>query len=655
METKTYPGLVAAIAILATALGTVLWLSMLIAPWRLASGLVDTRTHLNNAEDALRTGAPLLEARYSTLAAETAARRARDGLRAGGPLFDLTRLLPSVKGLISQADHLVDAAEHSAAAGRGTLDIAQDAIRGPNSIIARPEGKGEAHIRLERLDEITQTLDEIAQQISAAKRALVAVELRRIPRRFRNDVTDGIRRAARTEKVLSDAQAGFAILPRVLGADGRRTYLLMAQNSAELRGTGGAILRFAIMHVVDGHPSLPKTQTVYNVDVGREPISIPLPEDAWYVRDITDAQRFGNANWSPDWPLSARLTVEYAEASRANSPEIDVPNVDGVIVVDPMAMEALLPGISKVTTEGGRPITRANVVEFVLYRAYQQFPNPGKRRALLQQIVESFFDAMFRPDRPAKFLEGMGEALSEKHVQIWLRDPAEQAFIERMNWDGGIEKANNSDYLFVVQQNVGGNKLNYVETQRHEIDVKISGQDALVTTRVRIDNPVHLPQARYWEGDSNAKHRPMINVYVHEDAELRNHDVPDLCPRPEYYERACRLDTPPPAVWFSGPATHTELSKKVWSATLQIPARQSGALSFTYLVPGIVRTEGDRTVYRLLLQHQPKVRPESVVVRLRLPEGVSGIRAKGFKREGATLVWNKRLDRDTTLEVSWRS
>ncbi len=630
---------------------------MLIAPWRLASGLSDARTHLRKAENALRSGA-LKEARYQTLSAVASAERARSGLRSGGPLFDLARAVPDAHRLLEEVPRLVEAAEHAASAGEGTLEIAQTALRGPNKIIERDpdDPEASARIRLDRVKEIHGIVTRIRSDVRAARSALQSVNLNRLPRRLRPNVLNGIQDAADADRLLARAEAGFQILPSVLGAEGPRTYLLAMQNSAELRGTGGAILRFAQLRFDNGEPSFVKGKTVYRVDIRRQPISIPLPEDAWYVDGIEDAQRFGNANWSPHWPLSARLTVEYAEASSRIHPELDVPDVDGVIAVDPIALQTMLPGAGQVSTRGGRTINQKNALPFLFHKAYQQFPNPGIRRALLNQIVETFYEGVLKPDKPTELVQGMADALTGKHLQVWMRDPAEQAFIERMDWDAGIKVAEGSDYLYVVEQNVGGNKLNYLESQRHSMNIRFEGDDALVSTAVQVVNPVQFPDPRYWLGDSHGRHRPMLNVYVPGTAQLRDHDVPDLCPTPDFYAAACRLDAPGPAIWADGqPAEHEEVGKKVWTATLQIPPGGSGGLRFDYLVPGVVRRVGDRSVYHLVLQHQPKIRPEQMTVEIDLPEGATGIKATGLRIARGALVWEGTLDEDRILEASWRS
>jgi hypothetical protein len=137
----------------------------------------------------------------------------------------------------------------------------------------------------------------------------------------------------------------------------------------------------------------------------------------------------------------------------------------------------------------------------------------------------------------------------------------------------------------------------------------------------------------------------MINVYVPGNAELTSATV-----------RGTRLDTPLPAIWpsDSSPAEHTERGKAVWSTTLDILPEETGTVRFKYRVPGVVRTEGDRQIYRLVVQHQPKVRPETMTINLTPPSGATEIDAPGWARKGEGLVWTGPLKEDMELEVSWR-
>jgi hypothetical protein len=650
-----HAGLIAVAAILAALGAVVLWGYMLVGPWRLASGLADAQRDLKKAENGLSAGSTKL-ARYYSLAASAAARRAAAGLEGRSPLYDLAEIVPTTRDLLGEAGHFVNAATYSARAAEGTLDIAQNALRGPDKLIAKDpnDPKGGSQIRLERVEAISATLEDVRADIDKARDELKAVDLKKIPRRLRADVADGIEKAEKTDVTLRDAQAGFKILPGFLGADGPRYYLIGMQNSAELRGTGGAMLQFSLLSIADGKPHLTKAQTVYDIDKDREQIDIPLPEDAWYVREIDDAHRFGNANWSPDWPLSAKLTSDYAHVSVPDSPKFD-----GVWAVDPVTMQLLMPGVGQFQTPASY-VTANRVIYLILYKAYASYPIPGVRRQILHAIVNRFYDGMLKPAHPTELVKGMGKALSQKHFQIWLADPAEEAFMKRMGWDGALKPAEGADYLNVVQQNVGGNKLNYFESQTTSVDVTFEGTDSHVSTNVSIQNNVFLPQPRWSMGDTGPIHQPMINVYVPGDAELTGAQAPPLCTTtltvdPDL-KTVCRRDTPVPATWSGDrPPEHSELGKKVWPVTIDIPVGDEGSISYDYTVPNVVRTEGERSTYRLVVQHQPKVRPETLELSITLPPGASDVRAPGFKRDGATLTWSKPLNVDLNLEVSWRS
>jgi hypothetical protein len=627
-----------------------LWATLLAGPVRLAAGLLGAETHLTKAEKKLSAGA-IKDARFETLTAAAAARRARSGMQVGAPLLDLARELPEIGPALQEVDHLVGAAEHSAGAARGLLDVAQNALRGPDKIIVRTDD-GDARILLDRVAEMGRTITRVRNDVRATKEELQAVALEALPQRLRPKIDDALDKASTSDVLLADVEAGLELLPDLLGADEQRTYLLAMQNSAEQRGTGGSILQFALLQIDNGAPHLAKgaAASVYVIDRARTPLDISLPEDAFYVREIDnrDAQRFGNANWSPDWPLSSKLTVAYAKAADARLRNVSLPRIDGTIGVDPIALRYLMPGAGPYVVEGaGHRITARTVVPLVLYRAYAAYPIPNVRRAVLREVVNGFYERAFNPAHPSELLRGTGAALARKHIQIWLADEAEQSFIERMDWDGAIRTAEGSDYLYVVEQNVGGNKLDYYSKQTTSVSVSFEGSDALVATEARVHNDVFLPQPRWSMGDSGPLHRPMLNVYVPGEAELQ---------RAETKGTHLSSSGPTLARWPSEgrPAEHFEAGKRVWSATLEIPPGEKGAVHYVYRVPGVVREKAGRRTYRLVVQHQPKVRPELLSVSVALPGSAHDVDADGWDRRGNVILWERPLTKDVALEVSWR-
>ena len=653
------PGLVAFGATVAALGAVVLWLSMLSGPWQLAGGLLRAGDHLQRAQKALSKGA-LKEARYETYAGVAAAREARKGLDADSPLLDIARVVPTIDDALGETDHLVEAVNLSADAALGTLDVAQNALRGPDKIVTKvdpDDPKSDSLIQLDRIEEIARTISEVRRNIHGVAEELAKIDLDKIPRRGHRTIEDAIAEAEKADVLLADAEAGFEILPAFLGAEGPRNYLIGMQNPSELRGTGGAMLQFALLSIDEGRPELAKeASTVYDVDENRQPIDIPLSPDAWYQAGIPDARRFGNANWSPDWPFSAELTLRYAQATEADFPEID-----GVILVDPYTMEELMPGVGRFHSDKYKVyVTADTVVHYLLYRAYAAKPVPRIRRERLRDVVDDFYVHMLKPDHPSELVRGLGSALRRKHMQVWLADADEQAFVEQMNWDASIEEAKNADFFYAVQQNVGGNKLDYHSTMTTELDVEVLGEGTVeVDSKVSIHNGVFLPQPRWALGNSGPNHRPMVNVYVPETARLLEAEV-----KPE----GNRIDGAAEgiAAWTGEtPAEHVELGKKVWSVVLGDPAvfppgmppGQTSSVRYRYEVPGAVTFTKKRSVYRLFLQRQPKSHPETTTVRLTLPGSARKVVAPGWERteSGRVLVWERTLEEDMELEVSWQS
>ena len=667
-ENDAPTGLIGAGTLLLTLGGVLLWLNMLSGPVNLGTGLLGARSHLTKAQQALENTA-FKKATRETYAAQGAVARAQGGFDADSPLMDLATLSPTVDDAMTELPRILNAVGFAADAAAGTLEIGVGALRGPNMIVSPdPDDAGGSIIRIDRIEALSDTLRQIRADITAAGAEFEAVNLENLPRRLHDEVRDGIDEATSTDELLARVEAGFEVLPEILGRDEPRTYIIGFQNSAELRGSGGALLQFEFLTIDNGRPHLAGSSrgsvgSVYKLDQDRQTIDIPLPPDAWYVREIVDAQRFGNFNWSPDWPLDAKLGIAYGQRSAdlckpdGENECPDFPDVDGMIAVDPVTVENLMPGVGPFQPRKAFFVTRSTVVDVLLNKAYAVYPIPSDRRAFLGDLVSKFFERMFDPSQPTELVNGIGHSLATKHIQIWMADDAEQAYVERMNWDGAIERAPQSDYLYVVEQNVGGNKLSYTAGQTNEVDVTLGENGgARVSTKVTISNDVILPQPRWVLGDSKSVHRPMVNIYVPEDAELLGAKTAKPCAVVVSLPLDCngRLNTPAPAVWSgASPAQHTEKGKKVWSTTLQIPAQQKGSVSVDYLIPGAVQSRGGRSVYSLLIQRQPKVTPEDLVVRILVPEGAHSIRAPGFRRDGDTLVYQRPLTKDTALEVSW--
>ncbi|MDD2225447.1 MAG: DUF4012 domain-containing protein, partial [Candidatus Shapirobacteria bacterium] len=119
---------------------------------------------------------------------------------------------------------------------------------------------------------------------------------------------------------------GMKILPEMLGLDGRkREYLVLLQNEAELRATGGFIGSYAILSFQNGKLLNFEVKDVYEADGQLKghvepPIEIKnyLGEANWFMRD---------ANWNPDF-VKASADIQWFLSQEINK------KVDGVIGIN---------------------------------------------------------------------------------------------------------------------------------------------------------------------------------------------------------------------------------------------------------------------------------------------------------------------------------
>lgn len=108
------------------------------------------------------------------------------------------------------------------------------------------------------------------------------------------------------------------IAPQLLGVPQPRTYLLIAQNPDELRATGGFISSVGLLRLHRGHSSPFALLPSEHIDAQRL-IDGPYVDPPAPLRRYMDIQQWAlrDANWSPDFPTSARPPATSTVSARA--------------------------------------------------------------------------------------------------------------------------------------------------------------------------------------------------------------------------------------------------------------------------------------------------------------------------------------------------
>lgn len=204
---------------------------------------------------------------------------------------------------------------------------------------------------------------------------------------------------------LRAADTTAQVLPDMVGANGSRDYLLLFQNNAEIRATGGMPGSWARIHAEDGRIEMLEQGTSGDFPTADEPVvSLTSAELAIYGEEY--GQFFQDPGFAPDFQRGAQIWNAHWER---RFPNIDL---DGVLALDPVGMSYLLPGTGPVEV-ADRDLTSENLVRELLSRPYIEL-EPTEQDRFFQAAARAIFDAATDDlNSPVRFLEGFQRAASE--------------------------------------------------------------------------------------------------------------------------------------------------------------------------------------------------------------------------------------------------
>jgi hypothetical protein len=254
------------------------------------------------------------------------------------------------------------------------------------------------------------------------------------------------------------------------GMSENKRYLLVFQNNAELRATGGFIGSYALVDFQGGkikNIEVPAGGS-YDTEAGlKDLVAAPEP-----LRLVNSLWHFWDANWWPDWEKSAKKLAWFYEHS-------DGPTVDGVIGLTPTVVEKLLQVIGPLdmTEKYGVIITAENFYETAQGLSERKDTNKPKEIIgdLLAKIVEELPKKLNR-ENLASLAKVLQECLDEKHILFYFFDNELENKIEKYGWDGKL-KYTAWDYLLVLNTNIAGGKSDrkIFETISHQAEVMADG------------------------------------------------------------------------------------------------------------------------------------------------------------------------------------
>lgn len=391
-----------------------------------------------------------------------------------------------------------------------------------------------------------------------------------------------------------------------LGLDEMQSYLVLSQNSDELRPSGGYISTFGWMNVrnarITGYNYSATTATSPNPPPATVADQIEVPD--WWIQYGEPIYAAWDGSWYVDFPSTAQMSAWYY-----NSGDNPQSPVDGVMSVDLVGFEYIIGALGAVQMPGySAPITVNNFRD-VIYevRAEGEGDLPHKRflADLYRQILADWEN--IDRERSADLLGAVIRALQEKHIMLYFTDDQLNEAVNSLGWSGAQTPGMAHDYLLVADANLG-NKSNRSVIRELTYDVEIKADGALQSrATVAYDYPATLaandPAVK--PGHYNfIDYVNLMQVFVPVGSRLTDTNNLSFAPH------------------IIANDAHT-----IFVVQTEVQYNSGERFQFYYTTPPLVERFGPYNRYRLLLQKQPGMIGGAASVQVKLPPGARVVNA----------------------------
>ncbi|HRY08595.1 MAG: DUF4012 domain-containing protein [Actinobacteria bacterium] len=601
----------------------------LLVAWLLVS-LALTAWHAKQANTALADMKAQIAA-GDTAAAQVSIDSARDDTAAmqsaitSLPISAL-RIVPYVNTNLTGAEEFMNAAQE-------VLDAA-DVTNQLYARMAGTNGGGPAvfengTISISALQEIQPQIDEVSTILDQADAYLQEVPSDVSPM-LRGYVDEAAEQVAGIQKGLRIYDVLLPDLPTLLGQDEPARYLVVFHNPGELYPGGGASLNAAVIefdkgelevvdkgavssHFFPGNPSVPWNPTA----------------DGPYYAEEGATDGFAWSNLHQDFRVAGEDMMRSWVAN-GGAP------VDGVISLDPAALQAAVAATGPIESELYGEITADNLVSKLFYEGYNEDPAAQEERHKInQQLIDEMLTRMQDGNTALTIGRAIFSTAPGQHIRIRLSDGRIEKALREAEADGA-QPDPEPDRIAFYTQNQNASKVDIFQQREvvHDVYLEDNGGATVVQTAKVTNNapaeggsPLRIGYTTRWAFHWNL-------VFLPEDAE----DV-KLVANPGEIKKDKRVFTD-----VDG--------RKVVRIGRWIPPGESSYITVSYRLPdGTFGTAGNLE-YRASVEHQLTINDVDLTVNVYGPSEPQPLEGD-WTVDGDTATTRFPVTRPTVLAVGF--
>jgi hypothetical protein len=585
-----HPWFIILIIILLTFLGIGVWLGLVAKTTYDKVGAVSTHASAMMTAFEARD---LATAEAELVNTKTSLTDAQKSFNAVGPL----RYVPFFGLYLKDVDHVFKAGQIGTEIG----DMVIAAIR-PYADIMGFTGTTAGDLQLataedriifvaETVEKLAPQMDQISGKLKEVNTEFEAINEKRYPKVIagklvRQGITDLKNTVATSAESLSQFQPIIKLLPDLLGNPDPKKYLIMFQNDAELRPTGGFLTAYATMSILKGKITPGISEDIYTLDAGFKK-KVPAPEPILKYLPLVYNWNLRDMNLSPDFKDSMDTFTGYMKESTV------APEFDALIAIDTEVPVRILKVLGPIGVPGFGGKFSADIdprcdCPQVIYELENIITRPTYeiregRKSILGPLMNSMLANMMGSPKAkwAEFFNIFTDSIKEKHLLMYFKDEEKQNAVEVLGAAGRINDYV-GDYLHISDTNFAGAKSNMFVTQETEHTVSVNADGS-------INKKLILTYKNPRKGDNcnleagllclNGQLRTWQRIYVPKGSVLKS-------------AKGYELDS----------TTTEDLGKTVFEGFFILSPQSVKKLEVEYTVPAGIVT-GDE--YKLLIQKQP--------------------------------------------------
>ena len=495
--------------------------------------------------------------------------------------------------------------------------------------------------------------DAMLQTITTDGSTLLSLPLlRALWQRFGDSVTEIRTTTAQLERLL-------VLYPYIAGFRQTQTYLVLLQNTMELRPTGGFIGSLALAQTRDGRLSDLTVQDVYAVDGQLKghvdppvPIRDLLGQEHWYLRD---------SNWDPDFRISGERARWFYEKETGTA-------VDGVIGISVPYIIDLLKATGPIDLPDIQDrITAENFFgKSLFYTQNDFFPGSTQKKDFLGYLISSLVLKITQDRRisPAALSAATVRALTQRNILFSFADPNIRALVSHYGWDGamnldaGCSGSLNDcigEGIALIDANLSVNKTNYyLKTSRIRL-IEIGNDGSINET-----NTFQYRNTSTADDQGGGAYRSYTRLYLPSDSTVTGIFL-DGAPVTEKQEAttAAQLLLP---YWEAASATE---SGRAVGVAFEVPEEETRNLSVTFRRGIVIPSTGTPIELGVYDYKQPGISDSEEHLLIRYPlsfaatvhdlrggEQRDGEDSRFFLAKQGQLEYNTTLSSDFSLRVT---